>query len=99
MGIWKLTGKASYLASLFSGYMLAEGIWEAGAWQWGALCVAFLVIGYVLNNWDRLVAVRVSDDAKWAMRHTLMVMCFVIFLSALTWWLVRLAKLAWVLPL
>lgn len=54
MKIWKIAGKTPYLASAFCFYMLAEGMWEPGSWEWGAAAVAFLIVGLVWNNWHRL---------------------------------------------
>lgn len=49
MRIWKLAAKTPYLASAFCVYMLAEGTWEPGAWEWGVAAAAFLILGLFLN--------------------------------------------------
>ena len=69
MRIWKLAGKVPYLVAAFCYYMLAEGMWEPGSWEWGVLGTAFLLLGLIFNNWGRIIDVIpnvhfVSDDSE-----------------------------------
>lgn len=49
MWVWKIASKTPYVASVFCTYMLAEGMWDPGSWQWGVAAVTFLILGLAMN--------------------------------------------------